>query len=91
MTTERPELRIIDRDLWQEVQARLKSVKDRYTNGAQGMRGELIFKRAPYLLSSILVCRSCGAPMSMMGGIRYRSSLARARTERSSPRARSCR
>ncbi len=72
MTTERPELRIIDRDLWQEVQARLKSVKARYTNGARRMRGELTFKRAPYLLSGILVCRSCGAPMSMMGGLKYR-------------------
>ena len=72
MMQERPELRIVDRALWQEVQARLKSVKARYASGTRGMRGELTFKRAPYLLSSILVCRSCGAPMSMMGGLKYR-------------------
>ncbi len=67
----RPELAILDRELWEAVQQRLATTKLRYTaNG--GMRGELTYKRAPYLLSGLLVCRACGAPMTMMGSDRYR-------------------
>jgi DNA invertase Pin-like site-specific DNA recombinase len=72
MSQDRPELRIIDRDLWTEVRARLATVRERYAKGTNKMRGELTFKRAPYLLSGILVCRECGAPMTMMGGEKYR-------------------
>jgi len=72
ISQDRPELRIIDRALWVEVQARLTTVRERYKKGEQGRRGELTFKRAPYLLSGLLVCRDCGAPMSMMGGLKYR-------------------
>ncbi len=72
ISQERPELRIIDRALWDEVRARLANVKKRYANSGQRMRGELTYKRAPYLFSGLLVCRDCGAPMTMMGGVKYR-------------------
>ena len=67
----RPELAILDRDLWDDVQQRLAQTKKRYTEHG-GMRGELTYKRAPYLLSGLLICRACGAPMTMMGSDRYR-------------------
>ena len=71
MQQERPELAIIDRALWDEVQARLAVTKRRYANSG-GMRGELTYKRAPYLLSGLVVCRDCGGTMTMMGGAKYR-------------------
>jgi site-specific DNA recombinase len=72
ISQDRPELRIVDRALWDEVQGRLARVRQRYAKGEQRMRGELTFKRAPYLFSGLLVCRDCGAPMTMMGGLKYR-------------------
>jgi hypothetical protein len=63
---QRPELRIIDQKLWDAVQARLAMLKAKYTGGRQ--KGGLTFKRAPYLLSGILACSVCGAPMTMEGG-----------------------
>jgi site-specific DNA recombinase len=66
MVQERPDLRIIDQKLWDAVQARLALLKQKYAGGRQ--KGGLTFKRAPYLLSGILVCAACGAPMSMNGG-----------------------
>ena len=63
---QRPELRIIDQKLWDAVQARLEMLKKKYAGGRQ--KGGLTFKRAPYLLSGILACSLCGAPMSMEGG-----------------------
>jgi site-specific DNA recombinase len=66
MVKERPELRIIEQKLWDHVQARLALLKEKYAGGRQ--KGGLTFKRAPYLLSGILVCAACGAPMSMNGG-----------------------
>ncbi len=72
ISQERPELAIIDRDLWHEVQTRLATVKQRYVSGEQRNRGELTYKRAPYLFSGILVCRECGGSMTMMGGEKYR-------------------
>jgi DNA invertase Pin-like site-specific DNA recombinase len=66
MVQERPDLRIIDQKLWDAVQARLALLKQKYAGGRQ--KGGLTFKRGPYLLSGILVCAACGAPMSMNGG-----------------------
>ena len=63
---QRPELRIIDQKLWDAVAARLATLKAKYAGGRQ--KGGLTFKRAPYLLSGLLACAVCGAPMSMEGG-----------------------
>jgi Recombinase zinc beta ribbon domain len=74
MMSDRPELRIVERGLWQEVSARLAATKAKHggATGRGGPRGEMTYKRAPYLFSGILVCRDCGAPMTMMGGLKYR-------------------
>lgn len=63
---QRPELRIVDQKLWDAVQARLAMLKEKYSGGRQ--KGGLTFKRAPYLLSGVLACSVCGAPMTMDGG-----------------------
>ncbi len=62
----RPELAIIDASLWDAVQARLAATKAKYAQG--GPKGGLTFKRAPYLLSGLLVCARCASPMTMHGG-----------------------
>ena len=67
MTQERPELRIIDEDTWREVHDRLAAVKRRYTKTGKG-GGGIVRGRTSYLLSGILVCASCGAPMSISAG-----------------------
>src|SRR5688572_1096669 len=72
ISQERPDLRIIERALWDEVQTRLANVKKRYTNPGRCRHGELTYQRAPYLFSGVLVCRECSAPMTMMGGLKYR-------------------
>lgn len=71
ISQQRPELRILDRALWDEVQARLAATKQRYAKGSR-QPGELTFRRAPYLLSGLLVCSECGASLSMMGSSRIR-------------------
>ena len=67
ITMDRPDLRIIDQETWDESQARLKAVHRKYT---QGSKTERIIspKRSSYLLSGILVCDECGAPMSILAG-----------------------
>jgi hypothetical protein len=66
MVQQRPELAIIDRDLWSAVQARLAETARRYAKEAR-QKGGLTYKRSPYLFSGLLVCRECGAPLTMMG------------------------
>jgi site-specific DNA recombinase len=66
MVTQRPELRIIDEALWTEVQARLATVAKRYQRG--GTERGVPRKSTVYLLSSLLVCGQCGAPMSISTG-----------------------
>jgi site-specific DNA recombinase len=66
MVSHRPELRIIEDALWTEVQARLATVAKRYM-GNQRQAG-VPRKRTDYLLSSLLVCAQCGAPMSISSG-----------------------
>jgi site-specific DNA recombinase len=66
MCTERPELRIIDADLWDEVQIRLKAIKRKYTKTSR--ERVIAGNKSNYLLSGILVCGVCGAPMTIHGG-----------------------
>ena len=76
---ERPELRIVDQDLWDAVAARLEEVRARYTKTKTGRpKG----KSRPggsthYPFSGLLECGVCGAPMTIYGGStkrRYRCS-----------------
>lgn len=66
MTMERPELRIIEPAVWTEVQARLAAVSRHYTRRKR--EGGLVRKPTVYLLSGVLHCAQCGAPMSISAG-----------------------
>ncbi len=66
MSIERPELRIVDAELWAEVQARLAAIHRKYTqHTAERIESP---KKAHYLLSGILVCDECGFPLTIYGG-----------------------
>lgn len=66
MTIERPELRIIDPELWNAVQTKLKAIHSKYTKpGTERIANP---RRNSYLLSGVLVCDECGFPLTMYGG-----------------------
>jgi site-specific DNA recombinase len=70
ITTEVPELRIIEPALWQEVkhhQAEL-ALPDRSRNIRNALNSR---HRAQYLLSGLLTCGVCGAGYTVAGGERY--------------------
>lgn len=66
MTMERPELRIIDAELWTEVRTRLAAVHRKYTKHSS----ERVASpwRTTFLLSGILICDECGFPLIIYGG-----------------------
>ena len=69
----RPELRIIDAELWATVRSRLTAVRNRYTKprnaGEKAAGGGGIVRTASsYVLSGILVCARCGSPMTIHAG-----------------------
>jgi DNA invertase Pin-like site-specific DNA recombinase len=65
-----PDLRIIDDETWKAVQARLAGVHAKYTRNSDGTpKGRAAPGRMnSYLLSGILHCGVCGAPMIINGG-----------------------
>ncbi|MBE7449248.1 MAG: recombinase family protein [Kofleriaceae bacterium] len=65
LTLERPDLRIIDAETWHSVQVSLRAIHRRYT--ARGARTPGARNRSAYLLSGILRCGACGAPMVVNG------------------------
>jgi site-specific DNA recombinase len=66
ITVDRPELRIIDAELWNAVKERLAAIHRKYTKD----EGEKISspRRCSYLLSGVLVCADCGFPLTIYGG-----------------------
>lgn len=66
MTMERPELRIIEASVWTEVQARLAAIHRNYTKSKR--EGGIVRKPTAYLLSGLLHCAQCNAPMSISAG-----------------------
>lgn len=66
----REHLRIIDDETWQAVQVRLREVSARYTKSADGRpKGRSApGGSTPHLLSGLLTCGTCGAPMVITGG-----------------------
>ena len=79
IVTERPELRIIDQQLWDAVQRRLQATRRKYTRGKKKM-GRPRNGGSRYLLSSLLYCGQCDAPMTITAGSSaayYRCSLHR--------------
>jgi site-specific DNA recombinase len=63
-TAERPDLRIIDGELWEATRQRISQVHAKYTRNTQ--QGG-INPRAKYLLSGIVVCDECGFPLTICG------------------------
>lgn len=70
MRFERPDLRIIEELRWNEVQARLQMTKRKYTKGRNRRpKGRARPPRkSPYVLSGLLYCGECDAPMTIVGG-----------------------
>ena len=70
LRVERPDLRIVDAKLWQQVQERLHAVRRTYirdTNGKTwGRPGAGVESR--YLLSGLSECGCCGHNIAMLGG-----------------------
>lgn len=65
LTFERPELRIIDEELWTTVQARLAEVRKAFA----GRKNRGFTKvRGKYPLSGLLTCGVCGGSMTIVGG-----------------------
>ncbi len=77
ITTEVPELRIVDDSLWEAVKARQASLSIQYagpieaTRKAIGMRGTV---RPKSLLSGLVHCGTCGGPCSLRGQGRFACS-----------------
>jgi DNA invertase Pin-like site-specific DNA recombinase len=74
ITTEVPELRILDDDLWQAVKARQTSLRIDYARSMDSadVGEELRMKRRPKsLLSGLLVCGTCNGPVSLRGQDRF--------------------
>ena len=71
MVQERPELRIIDTDLWNGVQERLAAIRLKYTR--KGNKERVVAgNKSSYLLTGLLVCGECKAPMTIHGGSEYK-------------------
>ncbi len=68
---DRPDLRIIDEDLWQQVQAQRTKVRARYDSPA-GF-GKSRSEYGKYLLSGLLICGTCGGSMSIRTSSTIRS------------------
>lgn len=68
LTLERPDLRIIDADMWHAVQVSLRAIHRRYTG--RGPRTPGARNRSAYVLSGILRCGACGAPLVVNGSTR---------------------
>jgi len=60
---DRPDLRIVPKDLWNAVQRRLKAVGENYRKVTKGSERRDTGRVSPYLLSGIARCGSCGASM----------------------------
>ena len=64
---DRPDLAIVDADLWKRVQERLRVVRHAY--GARGTqqrpRGQAPEMYSPHLLSGLIRCESCGARVTI--------------------------
>lgn len=66
---QRPELAIIDAELWHAVRARANAVAATYTQGPRGVpKGRASGRKNDYVLSGVLRCGECGAAMTISRG-----------------------
>ncbi|MFP4571322.1 zinc ribbon domain-containing protein, partial [Rhodosalinus sp.] len=68
---ERPELQIIDDDLWNEVQTRLEAIYEQYAKPEPDRRSLNGAHRAKYLLARLITCDCCGAGYTIVAEDRY--------------------
>ncbi len=64
MIAERPELRVINDELWNAVQEKLR---ERSRGGGRKNERILSPRKSKYLLSGIVVCDECGKPLTVYG------------------------
>jgi hypothetical protein len=70
---ERPDLRIINPDLWAAAQARLRYVREAFGfRAGRPQRGRASLAYSPYLLSGILRCGACEARMTGQTATRWK-------------------
>lgn len=70
VTTEMPELRIVDQDTWNAVQRRIQA--NRNESISRALKGKNTGGRRPkYLFSGLLQCGCCGGNMAMVNGSKY--------------------
>ena len=80
LTTEVPELRIVDDELWQRVKTRQGEIAEKYLNVTEAVRehhrnNRLNGARRPKsLLSGLIFCGVCGGPYSLRGADRFACS-----------------
>lgn len=67
LSFERPELRIIDAELWREVQTRIAAIREKYVD-KDGVAFVATRGKTVYLLSGLLFCSDCGSVMTLGGG-----------------------
>ncbi|WP_394850894.1 recombinase family protein [Pendulispora brunnea] len=70
ITQEPPHLRIVDDEIWEAVQARLRAVSAHYTKSKDGKPKvrSAPGRRTSYLFSSLLHCGACGGKKIIGGG-----------------------
>jgi len=70
-TYDRPHLRIIDQELWEQVQQRMANIAEKYAPKTE-RKGKSTAPGRPgkYPLSGLLYCWECGAPMVIVGSER---------------------
>jgi DNA invertase Pin-like site-specific DNA recombinase len=76
---DKPDLRIIDQALWDQVQARKAATRAHYSIGANGTKPAAGTTTTKYVLTGILRCPECGSTMTSLGGSLRYYCLGRAR------------
>ena len=80
ITTDVPELRIVDEDLWQAAKVRQTDIAEKHVNLTEAIRehharNRLNGARRPKsLLSGLIFCGCCGGPYSLRGADRFACS-----------------
>ena len=79
---ERPDLAIIDGELWARVQARLQAVREAYgaTTQQKRPRGQAPEVYSPHLFSGLMRCAICGARITIQSSQRKKNGTVRSRS-----------